>query len=105
MMLYYGGKHMSLSISPLFSSSSGNCTYVGTERTGLIVDAGLAGNKVEGALQNIGKRPGELSGILITHEHTDHIRGVGVLSRKYDLPVYANAKPGRPCRPRWEKFP
>lgn len=47
---------MSLSISPLFSSSSGNCTYVGTERTGLIVDAGLAGNKVEGALQNIGKR-------------------------------------------------
>ena len=83
---------MSLSISPLFSSSSGNCTYVGTERTGLIVDAGLAGNKVEGALQNIGKRPGELSGILITHEHTDHIRGVGVLSRKDDLPVYANAK-------------
>ena len=102
---------MSLSISPLFSSSSGNCTYVGTERTGLIVDAGLAGNKVEGALQNIGKRPGELSAILITHEHTDHIRGVGVLSRKYDLPVYAKT-PGSSTGPSftlaisaWRRFP
>jgi len=83
---------MSLSIAPLFSSSSGNCTFIGTENTGLLVDAGLAGNMIEGALAAIGRKPGALCGIVVTHEHTDHVKGVGVLSRKYDLPVYANTK-------------
>lgn len=81
---------MKLSISPLFSSSSGNCTFVGTERTSLLVDAGLPGSAVEQAMQSIGQSPRALQAILVTHEHTDHIKGVGVLSRRYDLPVYAN---------------
>ena len=82
---------MSLSVAPLFSSSSGNCTYIATERSEILVDAGMAGKYIESALKQIGKRAGDIGGILVTHEHTDHIRGVGVLSRRYGIPVYANA--------------
>ena len=86
---------MSLSISPLFSSSSGNCTYIESDQTSLLIDAGMAGGTLERAICDIGKKPGDLAAILITHEHMDHIKGAGVLSRKYDIPIYANA-------PTWE---
>ncbi len=81
---------MSLSIAPLFSSSSGNCTFICSEKCSLLVDAGLAGKYIEQALSAIGRSPAELSAILVTHEHMDHIKGVGVLSRRYGIPVYAN---------------
>lgn len=80
---------MPLNIAPLFSGSSGNCTYVGTDNVGLLVDAGVPGKAVESALSQIGVSASNLCGILVTHEHIDHIRGVGILSRKYNLPVYA----------------
>lgn len=82
---------MSLNFSPLFSSSAGNCSFFGTERTKLLIDAGATGGTIEKALCEIGQSPAELSAILITHEHIDHIRGAGVLSRRYGIPVYANA--------------
>ncbi|MBQ9941878.1 MAG: MBL fold metallo-hydrolase [Christensenellaceae bacterium] len=81
---------MSLDISPLFSSSSGNCTYIEAQGTGILIDAGVAGGVAAAALSEIGKSPADVAGILVTHEHVDHIRAVGVLSRKYDIPVYAN---------------
>lgn len=81
---------MSLSIAPLFSSSSGNCTFICSEKCSLLVDAGLPGKYIENALRSIGKSPAELGAILVTHEHIDHIKGVGVLSRRYQIPVYAN---------------
>jgi len=83
---------MSLSFSPLLSSSAGNCSFFGTERTKLLVDAGATGGAIEKALAEIGQSPAELSAILITHEHIDHIKGLGVLARKYKLPIYANKK-------------
>ena len=83
---------MNLSIAPLFSGSGGNATYIGTDSAGVLVDAGLSGSTVIAALKQIGKKPEELSGILVTHEHLDHIKGIGVLSRKYDLPIFANAE-------------
>lgn len=83
---------MSFSFCPLFSGSGGNCLYVGAGDTRLLVDAGMTGRAIETQLCSIGVAPASLSGILITHEHSDHIKGVGVLSRKYDLPVYANEK-------------
>lgn len=80
---------MELRFSPLFSGSSGNAIYVGCDTTHLLVDAGMSGTRVAQALSTIGVAPGELSGILVTHEHVDHIRGIGVLSRKHDLPIFA----------------
>ena len=77
---------------PLYSGSSGNAIYVGAGDTHLLVDAGLPGKSIEQALVSIGVRPQELSAIFVTHEHSDHVRGVGVLARRLGVPVYANEK-------------
>lgn len=81
---------MSFVFCPLFSGSSGNCLYLAAGNTRLLIDAGMPAKAILTALETLGVSPAELSGILITHEHSDHIRGVGPLSRKYDVPVYAN---------------
>ena len=76
---------------PLYSGSSGNvlfCQYGGTR---LLVDAGKSGSCIATALKDIGVEMDTLSGVLITHEHSDHIAGAGVLARKYGLPLYATA--------------
>ena len=73
----------------LYSGSSGNSIFVGSEKAKILIDAGLPGKKIDEALKQIGQNPSELDGIFITHEHIDHIKGVGVLSRKYDIPIYA----------------
>lgn len=74
------------------SGSSGNCIYIGSDSTHLLVDAGISGKKIEEGVGAIGLKPSELDGILITHEHADHIAGLGVLSRKYHLPIYATGE-------------
>lgn len=71
------------------SGSSGNCIYVGTDNTHLLVDVGISGKRIENGLNSIGIKAEELSGILITHEHADHILGLGVMARRYDIPIYA----------------
>ena len=78
-----------LRFSPLFSGSSGNAIYVGCGDTHILVDAGLSGTRIANELAKIGLHPSQLSAILVTHEHVDHTKGVGILSRKYHLPVYA----------------
>lgn len=75
---------------PLFSGSSGNSIFVSTENSRVLVDAGLSGKNIEKALTYIGENPTDIDGIFITHEHIDHVKGVGVLSRRYDIPIYAN---------------
>lgn len=70
------------------SGSSGNCVFAGTDHTGLLVDAGISARQVEKGLNSIGRTAREMDGVLITHEHSDHIKGVGVLARKYGLPIY-----------------
>ncbi|UPQ86561.1 MBL fold metallo-hydrolase [Ignavigranum ruoffiae] len=82
----------SLQFSILASGSSGNCTYIESAHQRLLVDAGLSGKKVEALLKQIGRNLADIDAILVTHEHKDHIHGVGVLSRKYNLPIYANAR-------------
>jgi len=72
---------------PIASGSSGNCVYIGAGETHLLVDAGLSGKRIEAALKSINVQ--KLTGILITHEHSDHISGVGIMSRRFNLPVYA----------------
>lgn len=73
------------------SGSSGNCVYVGSEATHLLVDAGISGKNVENGLRGLGLTGRDIDGILITHEHSDHIKGLGVFLRKYGIPVYATA--------------
>lgn len=73
----------------LYSGSSGNSIFVGSDNAKILIDAGLPGKKIDEALKQIGQNPNEIDGIFITHEHIDHIKGVGVLSRKYDIPIYA----------------
>lgn len=74
----------------LYSGSSGNSLFVSKHKTKLLVDAGLSGVKIQKALKEIEEDPKELKGILVTHEHSDHIHGIGVLSRRFNLPIYAN---------------
>jgi len=76
----------------LYSGSSGNALFVGNHDTRLLVDAGLSGKRIEKALGDIDESPSKLSGILVTHEHSDHIQGVGILSRRYNLSIFANEK-------------
>lgn len=71
------------------SGSSGNCIFVGTEKTSVLIDAGISGKRVKEGLYAIDRKPEELNAILITHEHSDHIKGLGVLARKYGIPIYS----------------
>ncbi len=73
------------------SGSSGNCIYVGSEATHLLVDVGISGKRTESGLQELGLTGRDIDGILITHEHADHISGLGVLVRKYGIPIYATS--------------
>ena len=74
---------------PLFSGSSGNVIYVQFHQCRLLIDIGCSCKKVTDALHSVGVSPQELSGILITHDHSDHIQGMDVFTRKYGIPVYA----------------
>lgn len=76
----------------LYSGSSGNSLFVETPNTKLLIDAGVSSKKIETALKSIDVDPSSLDGILITHEHTDHVQGLGTFSRKFDLPVFVNSK-------------
>ena len=71
------------------SGSSGNCIYVGNDNTHLLVDVGISKKRVEEGLAELNLDGDMISGLLITHEHTDHIQGLGAFSRKYQIPIYA----------------
>ena len=73
------------------SGSSGNCIYVGSDSTHLLIDTGLSGKKIEAGLNELGLTGEDIDGILVTHEHSDHISGLGVFSRKYGTPVFTTA--------------
>lgn len=81
---------MRLTLCPLFSGSSGNSIYISCGGVRVLVDAGVSAARVEANLREIGVDIRQIDGILVTHEHVDHVRGLGVLCRRYGLPVYAN---------------
>lgn len=103
-------------ICTLFSGSSGNAAFVSTEdnekhrmalvgndsfkmrtRTNLLIDCGMSGKQTEIAMNSIGETLKDIHGLLITHEHSDHMKGIGVLTRRYNIPVYLNL-------PTWERI-
>jgi phosphoribosyl 1,2-cyclic phosphodiesterase len=81
---------VAVQLTILGSGSSGNCAYLETDETRILIDAGFSGRQVRERLATIGRAPEGLSGILITHEHTDHINGLVGLCSKLNIPVYCN---------------
>ena len=81
-----------MKLSSLASSSEGNCIYVGTKKTNVLVDCGVSAKRIENSLSELDLTVPEFDGILITHEHTDHIKGLGVIARRYGLPIFATGK-------------
>lgn len=75
---------------PLYSGSSGNSIFVSSDNAKVLIDAGLPGKSIENAMNQIGQTSANIDAIFVTHEHIDHTKGIGVLSRKYNLPIYAN---------------
>ena len=81
---------MAVQFTILASGSNGNCAYLETEQTRLLIDAGLSARQIRQRLLGLGRTPENLTGILITHEHSDHIQGLAVLAAKLQLPIYCN---------------
>lgn len=71
------------------SGSSGNCIFVGSEKTGVLIDAGISKKRIIEGLQSADISMEDINGIVITHEHIDHVQGLGVISRSYGIPIYA----------------
>lgn len=86
------------SVCLLASGSKGNAIYVSNGQTAILVDAGLSGKEIERRMHAKGLEPEKLNGIVVSHEHVDHVRGVGVLSRRYKLPVYISPETHKKCR-------
>ncbi|WP_300457755.1 MBL fold metallo-hydrolase [Desulfobacula sp.] len=91
-------KNKSFSVCPLASGSKGNSLFVSCNNSSLLIDAGLSGIEIQRRLNTIGVAPENLTAIIITHEHSDHVKGAGILSRRFKLPVYITQKTYQACR-------
>ncbi|WEG12814.1 MBL fold metallo-hydrolase [Pullulanibacillus sp. KACC 23026] len=81
---------MSMNFSVLASGSTGNAVYVEYGDKRLLVDCGLSGKKMDELFKEIDRSPKGLDGILVSHEHSDHVKGLGIFARRHHLPIYAN---------------
>ncbi|KAA3437700.1 MBL fold metallo-hydrolase [Rufibacter hautae] len=79
---------MGLYITSLASGSNGNCYYIGNEQEAVLVDAGISCRETEGRMKRLGLSMEKIKAIFISHEHSDHIKGLPVLAKKYQIPVY-----------------
>src|SRR5690554_4602465 len=79
---------MFLTITSLNSGSNGNCYYIGNEEEAILVDAGISCRETEKRMERLGLSMQKVKAIFISHEHSDHIRGINILSKKYQTPVY-----------------
>lgn len=82
----------------LYSGSSGNCLYVATSNTKILIDCGVSCKKVTDGLASINSSIEDIDAILVTHEHSDHVQGLGLVSKKFNIPIYANKET-------WEAMP
>jgi len=89
-----------VSICMLGSGSKGNAIYISSGATQILIDAGFSGTEIERRFKARGLAPDQLDAIVVSHEHHDHLNGVGVLARRYDLPVYMSAKTQAEAGPR-----
>ncbi|ANE49452.1 metallo-beta-lactamase [Flavisolibacter tropicus] len=94
---------MSVYITSLNSGSNGNCYYVGNDNEAVLVDVGISCKEVETRINKLGLSLSKVKAIFVSHEHTDHVRGIPVLASKYRLPVYITTNTLRNCRFRLDK--
>ena len=80
---------MAVRFCSMASGSSGNSIYAGTEHTHILFDAGVSGKRIQEGLAEIGVAGDQIDALFITHEHSDHVKGAGILSRRFDIPIYA----------------
>lgn len=78
-----------MKLCSIASGSSGNCVYVGEDNTHILIDAGISGKRIEEGLARMGLSGSNLDAVFVTHEHSDHIQGLGILARKYQVPIFA----------------
>ena len=88
----------------LFSGSSGNCLLVESENSKVLIDAGGSAKKIVDALSLVGVKPEDLKAIVVTHEHSDHVKSLGTLSKKFNIPVFANTETWMLCLSKRRKF-
>lgn len=81
-----------LNFFSLYSGSTGNSLLLQSEKTNILIDSGVSAKKIVDGLEQIGSSILDIDAILVTHEHSDHIQSLGTISKKYDIPVYANSK-------------
>lgn len=79
-------------IYPLFSSSKGNSTYIGSKTSGILIDAGVTYKRLLNGFSQCGLDFSAVQAIFVTHSHIDHVKGLSVLTKKWDIPVYAQEK-------------
>jgi phosphoribosyl 1,2-cyclic phosphodiesterase len=79
---------MALFISALASGSNGNCYYIGNEKEAVLVDAGIPCREIEKRMKRLALSPAKIKALFVSHEHTDHIRGIPVFAKKYSVPIY-----------------
>ncbi len=87
-----------LCTTAIASGSNGNCYYVGDEDCSILVDAGVSAKQIKLRLDNLNLDVNKISGIFITHEHSDHVRGISVFSKKFNIPVYITKKTYENCK-------
>lgn len=95
---------MSLKFCSLASGSSGNCQWIASEKTALILDSGLSGKYIQAAMDSISEDLQKVSGILVTHEHIDHVKGVGVMMRRFGMKLYINEGTFAAIEPKLGKY-
>ena len=78
-------------LASIASGSGGNCIYVGSDRYHILIDAGISLRRIETGLKELGLTGADIDAVLITHEHSDHVSGLGPLLKKYHMPLYASA--------------
>jgi len=93
-----------LKFCSLYSGSSGNSSFIQSENINILVDAGVSGKKIVDALASINIAIENISAILVTHEHSDHTQSIATLSKKYNIPVYANKKTWEAMQDKKEKM-
>ena len=82
-----------MELCSIASGSSGNCICVGSDDCHVLIDAGISGKRIENGLNSIDLKTADMQGILITHEHIDHIAGLGVIARRYGIRCMQQGKP------------